>query len=77
VSSPSSDPARADALTRIADELAGVREAVAALAAENASLRARLEQSETARADLVAQIEQVLEKLAGSRRAIRALQGEQ
>ena len=72
---PSSDPAVTAALTRIADELAGVRQAIAELAAENASLRARLEQSETARADLVAQTEHIVELLADSRREIRALQG--
>ena len=51
-----------------------MRVALTALTAENASLRARLEQSETARADLVAQTEQIVEMLAESRREIRTLQ---
>ncbi len=74
VSSPSPDPATHAALTRLADEIAGVRKALAELTAENASLRRRLEQSETARADLVAQTEHIVELLADSRREIRALQ---
>lgn len=74
MSSPSPDPATAAALTKIADEVAGVRKALAELTAENASLRARLEQSEAARADLVAQTEHIVELLADSRREVRALQ---
>lgn len=77
VSSPSSDPT--PALSRIADELAAVRQSVdgmgkslAALTAENADLRARLEQSERARGDLVQQTEHVIELLAQARRELRA-----
>lgn len=77
VSSPSPDPTTAAALTKIADELTGLRKALAGLTAENASLRARLEQSENARADLVAQTEHIVELLADSRREIRALQGKE
>ena len=77
VSSPSSDPT--PALSRIADELAAVRQSVdgmgkslAALTAETADLRARLEQSERARGDLVQQTEHVIELLAQARRELRA-----
>ncbi len=45
---------------------------LAALTAENADLRARLEQSERARGDLVQQTEHVIELLAQARRELRA-----
>jgi septal ring factor EnvC (AmiA/AmiB activator) len=81
VSSLPSDAAAAAALTRFADELAALRasldtmnQRLAALTDENARLRHRLEQSEAARADLVAQTEHIVELLADSRRELRALQ---
>ncbi len=74
-----SDPGAA-AFARVADELASLRQSVDALtlrlgelAAENTTLRARLEQSEAARSDLVAQVEHIIELLADSRREVRAL----
>lgn len=82
MSSPSSDPGEPAALARCADELRALRasldalgERLARLIDENALLRARLEQSETARRDLVAQVEHVVELLADSRRELRTLQG--
>ena len=81
MSSLPSDAAAAAALTRFADELAALRasldtmnQRLAALTDENARLRHRLEQSEAARADLVAQTEHIVELLADSRREVRALQ---
>ena len=75
-----SDPGAA-ALARIADELKSLRQSVDALTqhlgqltSENATLRARLEQSEAARTDLTAQTEHIIELLADSRREVRALQ---
>ena len=69
-------------MARVADELAGLRHSIDALTQrlglltdENVTLRARLEQSETARNDLTAQIEHVIELLADARRDVRALQG--
>lgn len=47
---------------------------LAQLAATNAALQARLEHSERARADLVAQTEHIVEILADARREVRALQ---
>lgn len=44
------------------------------LAATNAALQARLEHSEHARADLVAQTEHIVEILADARRELRTLQ---
>jgi len=84
VSSPSSDPGAAAALARVTDELASLRHSIDALtqrldrlAAENTTLRTRLAQSETARTDLTAQTEHVIELLAESRREVRALQQKQ
>ena len=72
----------AGAFARIADELASLRHSIDALTQrlgqltnENATLHARLEQSEAARADLAAQIEHIIELLADARREVRALQG--
>jgi chromosome segregation ATPase len=69
------------AFARVADELAGLRHSIDALtqrlgqlASENATLRARLDQSEAARTDLTAQIEHIIELLADARREVRALQ---
>lgn len=80
MSSPT-DPALARELARVAAELGqlrasidGLTERVGTLTAENATLRARLEHSERARADLVAQTEHIIELLADSRREVRALQ---
>jgi len=80
VPSPS-DPSVAAELARVADELARLRatldamgQRVGTLVAENLALQARLEQSEVARNDLLAQTEHVIELLADSRREIRALQ---
>jgi chromosome segregation ATPase len=71
----------ADAFARVADELAGLRHSIDALTqrlgqltSENATLRARLDQSEAARTDLTAQIEHIIELLADARREVRALQ---
>ncbi len=75
MTSPSSDPAATAALTRCADELRAMRTSLDALVGENRTLRARLEQSEAARTDLVAQVEHVIELLAESRTALRKLQG--
>lgn len=72
VSSLPSDPAAA--LSRVADELAGLSQQLARLTTENATLRARLEQSEAARADLLAQTERIVELLAEARREVRELQ---
>lgn len=76
-----SDPGAA-AFARVADELAGLRHSIDALTqrlgqltSENATLRARLEQSETARTDLTSQTEHIIELLADARREVRALQG--
>jgi chromosome segregation ATPase len=80
VSSPP-DPAVARELARLAAEvtqlrasLDGLAERLGGLVTENATLRARLEHSEQARADLFAQAEHVIELLADSRREVRALQ---
>jgi len=75
VTSPSYDPAVTAALTRCADELRAMRQSLDALVTENTTLRARLEQSEAARNDLVAQVEHVIELLAESRAALRAQPG--
>lgn len=55
--------------------LEALGERLSRLIDENSLLRARLEQSETARSDLVAQVEHIVELLAESRRELRALQG--
>ncbi len=80
MSSPT-DPALARELARVAAELGQLRtsidsltERVGVLTTENAALRGRLEHSERARADLVAQTEHIIELLANSRREVRALQ---
>ena len=72
----------AAAFARVADELASLRHSIDALTqrlgqltSENTTLRARLEQSEAARADLTAQVEHIIELLADARREVRALQG--
>jgi nitrate/nitrite-specific signal transduction histidine kinase len=57
----------------VADELAGLSQQLARLTTENATLRARLEQSETARTDLVAQMDHILELLGDSRRQLNAI----
>lgn len=72
VSSPTHD--HGPALQQLADEVAGLRRSLEALVAENRELRARLDHSETARRDLVAQTEHIVELLADSRRELRALQ---
>lgn len=72
MSSPTQDLAQG--LQRLADEVALLRRELAGLTQENAQLRARLEQSETARRDLVAQAEHLVELLADARREVRALQ---
>jgi chromosome segregation ATPase len=79
VSSLPVDPAAA--LARVADELAALRSSidglerrVGDLTSDNASLRARLEHSETARRDLAAQADHLVELLAEARRELRALQ---
>lgn len=79
--SPTPDPAATD-LARFADELARLSGSVDAmgnrlqgLTDDNAALRARLEQSERARADLLAQTEHLIELLEQSRRELRAAQG--
>jgi len=71
--SSGSDPAA----SRIADELTGLRQGLEALtqrldrlADDNARLQARLDDSETARADLLAQTERLIELLAESRREL-------
>ncbi len=76
---PPPPPDAAAALARIAEELASLKQGVDALAlrferlaGENAELRARLEQSESAREDLLAQAEHVVELLGDSRRQLRA-----
>ena len=78
MSSLPSDPA---ALARIAAELTSLRQSVEGMAqqlgqlvATNAALQARLEHSERARADLVAQTEHIVEILADARRELRTLQ---
>lgn len=74
MSRPSSDPAPpaggepADPTQRLAELTA----AIALLQAENADLRTRLQLSEAARTDLVAQFDHVLELLGDSRRQLRA-----
>ncbi len=77
---PSPDPA-ATHLARIADELTNLRASVDAmgqrqqsLTDDNAALRARLDQSERARSDLLAQTEHLIELLEQSRRELRAVQ---
>ena len=72
MSSPTNDPA--PALQRLVDEVAELRRTLGELIRENAALRARLDHSETARQDLVAQTEHIVELLADSRREVRALQ---
>lgn len=72
VSPPTNDPG--PVLNRLADEVAGLRRTLDGLVRENATLRERLEHSETARRDLVAQTEHIVELLADSRRELRALQ---
>jgi len=67
VPTPPSDP--------VADELRKLRESLDALIAENAELRRRLELSENARRDLVAQTEQVLHMLDLSRKELRQAKG--
>lgn len=81
MSSPPSDPAIAAALHAVIQELAALRRSMndltarlGALTAENSTLRARLEQSERARADLATQSERILELLAEARRELRTLQ---
>ena len=71
-------------MARITEELAALRHSIEELTqrlgdltAENATLRARLEQSEAARADLAAQTEHIIELLANSRREVRVLTGTQ
>lgn len=66
------------AFARITDELQAIRasidgfgERLGTLANENAALRTRLEHSESARADLLAQTERILELLADARRELR------
>ncbi len=78
MSSLPSDPAAA--LVRVAEELTSLRGSIDALAqrlgqltAENSTLRAQLDHSETARADLVAQVEHLVELLGDSRRELRGL----
>jgi len=84
VSSPSADPGAAAALARVADELASLRHSVEALTqrlgqltSENTTLRARLEQSESARAAWCSLREHIVELLADSRREVRTLQQKQ
>lgn len=71
VSSLPSDPVVA--LSRVADELAGLSRQLAQLNAENAALRGRLAQSEAIRADLVVQMDHILEVLGDSRRQLNAI----
>ncbi len=80
MSSLPSDPAAAAAFSRLADELAALRgsvnslnERLEALTNENTTLRTRLELSESARNDLVAQTEHILQLLADARRELRAI----
>lgn len=61
-------------LQRLADEVAALRQTLAGLVQENAQLRQRLDGSEAARRDLVAQAEHLVELLAEARREVRALQ---
>ena len=72
VSKPPSEPAR-DAV--VADELRALRHSLDALIAENADLRRRLELSETARHDLVAQAEHLIHMLDVSRKELREAKG--
>lgn len=81
MSSPPSDPAVAAALHGVTQELAALRQSVhdlatrlGALTEANATLHARLEQSERARADLATQTERILELLAEAKRELRTLQ---
>jgi uncharacterized membrane protein YccC len=71
VSSLPSDPVVA--LSRVAEELAGLSQQLARLNAENAALRGRLAQSEAVRVDLVAQMDHILEVLGDSRRQLNAI----
>ena len=63
-----------DALSRIADELTALRLNLERLLMENAALRGRLDASESARADLQAQTEHLLQVLADSRHLLRESQ---
>ena len=65
---PESEP---ETLSRVADELTSMRQSLERFIAENAELRTRLEISETARADLQAQTEHLLQVLADSRYQLR------
>lgn len=74
-------PDAAASLSALADELAALRASleglsrrVGELAGDNATLRARLEQSEAARFDLAAQTEHIISLLADARAEIRTLQ---
>ena len=69
-----SDSGVADELRQLRLSLDGLSQRLGALTAENADLRQRLELSETARTDLLAQTEHVIELLADCRREIRELQ---
>lgn len=63
-----------DPISRADDELGQTQQNTDFLA-ENADLHRRLEQSEAARRDLVAQTEHLIELLAVSRKKIRELKG--
>ncbi|MCB9876758.1 MAG: hypothetical protein H6835_04060 [Planctomycetes bacterium] len=69
---PPSDPAPDAAF---AEELRQLRRSLDVLVAENASLRQRLELSESARHDLVAQAEHLIHMLDVSRKELREAKG--
>lgn len=69
-------PSDSDALARIAEQLAAMRTRLDDLATDNQQLRSRLEASERARAELLAQTEHLIEVLARSRQQLREAKGE-
>lgn len=75
MSNPAPDPVAAE-LERVRESLDELSARVGQLSAENQELRARLDASQTARADLTAQAEHLVHELGLAREEVRRLQGD-
>lgn len=75
VSTPPSDPI-ANELQALRASLDELSKRVGELAADNQQLREQLTQSQSARTDLIAQAEHLIQQLAKSREEVRALKSE-